>query len=247
MSLPRFFVDPALPLHPGTTITLPPDVAHQAGHVLRLRPGDRIVLLDNSGEEALVELTHFARSGIAGQVLSRTAAPGEGGPAIVLYQCVLKGERFTWVLQKATEIGVAAIVPVVSERTIPPLTEVQAPGKQERWQRIVREAAEQSRRGRLPPLRPAVPWAAALASVAAGEPACVPWEEADAGAGGLGPLRVRVREAGRLHLFIGPEGGLTPAEVAAARAVGVVPVTLGPRILRAETAALAALAVLLVE
>src|SRR5438876_959378 len=86
----------------GDGIALPPDVAHQAGHVLRLRPGDRIVLLDGSGDECEVELIAFGRSAIRGRVVARRAAPEEQGPRVTLYQCVLKGEKFGWVLQKAT-------------------------------------------------------------------------------------------------------------------------------------------------
>ncbi|HUS14722.1 MAG TPA: RsmE family RNA methyltransferase, partial [Chloroflexia bacterium] len=155
---------------------------------------------------------------------------------------LLKGEKFGWVLQKATELGVAAIVPVVSARTV--VSGAEAGGKPERWARIVREAAEQSRRGRCPAVAAPLPWPAAVArAVAESELVLVPWEEAPPEAR-LGPLLERALLAARVSVLVGPEGGLTAAEVAAATAAGAVVVSLGPRILRAETASLALLALL---
>ena len=242
----RFFVDPTLPLQPGTELALPAALTHQVGHVLRMRPGDRIALLDNSGDECEVELLAFERTSIRARVLARRPVPGEDGPRVTLYQCGLKGEKFGWVLQKATELGVAGIVPVVSARTMAGLADLRAGGKQERWERIVREAAEQSRRGRIPTIGAALPWAEAVAqATATSDLALIPWE-AVAGAPDARPIPAGARQAGRIALFIGPEGGLTAEEVAGAAAAGVIPISLGPRILRAETAALAALAVLLI-
>jgi 16S rRNA (uracil1498-N3)-methyltransferase len=242
----RFFVDPSLPLQPGAEISLPAALTHQVGHVLRMRPGDRIVLLDNSGDECEAELLAFDRGGIRAQVQARRPAPGENGPRVTLYQCGLKGEKFGWVLQKATELGVAGIAPVASARTVAGLADLRAGGKQERWERIVREAAEQSRRARIPTIGAALPWTEAIAqATATSDLALIPWEEV-AGAPDAHPIPAAAWQAGRIALFIGPEGGLTADEVATATAAGVIPISLGPRILRAETAALAALAVLLI-
>ena len=235
----RFFVDPTLPLEAETELTLPAGLAHQVGHVLRLRPGARIILLDNSGWESEVELTAFDRSAIQGRVRVRRPAPEATGPAVTLYACLLKGEKFEWVLQKATELGVAAVVPVISERTVAGGT------KPDRWERIVREAAEQSHRTRLPLLHVPQSWASAVAGAATHELALVPWEEADSTIP-LTPVLAQARHAPRVAVLIGPEGGLTAAEVTEAAAAGVQPVSLGTRILRAETAALAALALLLI-
>ena len=242
----RFFVDPTLPLQPGAEIALPAALRHQVGHVLRMRPGDRVVLLDNSGDECEVELSAFDRNGIRARVLARRPVPGEDGPRVTLYQCGLKGEKFGWVLQKATELGAAAIVPVASARTVAGLADLRAGGKQGRWERIVREAAEQSRRGRIPAIGAALPWPEAIAqATATHDVALLPWE-AVAGALDAPPIPAAARQTGRIALFIGPEGGLTADEVAGAATAGVIPISLGPRILRAETAALAALAVLLI-
>ncbi len=235
----HFFVDPSLPLEAETALTLPVALAHQVGHVLRLRPGAHIVLLDNSGWESEVELTAFDRTAIQGRVVVRRPARDNAGPAVTLYACLLKGEKFEWLLQKATELGVAAVVPVISERTVAGGT------KPDRWERIVREAAEQSRRGRLPALHVPQSWATAVAGAAGNDLALVPWEEADPTTSPA-PTLARARQAARVALLIGPEGGLTATEVEGAAAAGVLPISLGPRILRAETAALAALALLLI-
>ncbi|HMA37133.1 MAG TPA: 16S rRNA (uracil(1498)-N(3))-methyltransferase [Chloroflexia bacterium] len=240
----RFFVDLPTPLTPGAELHLPAPLTHQLGHVLRGRPGDRIVLLDNSGDECEVELTSFGRGTIHGRVLARRPGPADPGPRVVLYACVLKGDRFSWVLQKATELGVAAIVPVISARTVAGGAP-EGGGKQARWAQVVREAAEQSRRSRLPDLAAAVAWPAAVAQAARADVALVPWEEAPSDAT-AGPLLQRARAALQVALLIGPEGGLTAEEVDLAARAGVVPVSLGPRILRAETAAVAALALLLI-
>lgn len=240
----RFFVEPDPTLGLGAEITLPAEVTRQVGYVLRLRPGDTITLLDGSGDECLVELGHFGREAIIGRVVARRPVPGEAGRQVTLYQCVLKGEKFGWVLQKATELGVAALVPVVSTRTIPPLSEVAQPAKAERWTRIVREAAEQSGRGRLPRLHPPLLWNAAITQATAAGLTLLPWEGL-AATGARDAPWARARAVAQCSLVIGPEGGLAAAEVEAAVAAGAIAASLGPRILRAETAALAALALLL--
>jgi 16S rRNA (uracil1498-N3)-methyltransferase len=238
----RFFVSPDLDLTPGAAVDLPLDLVHQAGVVLRLRPGDRVILLDGAGREAEVVLTTFSRKQVSGEVVACRAAPPPPHPHVTLYQAVLKGERFTWVLQKATELGVAAIVPVVSERTVVPFAEASDPDKATRWGRIIREAAEQSRRGTLPLLHPPIRWPDACAAMALTEAALLPWEESTTP---LAAALAQAHAARHVAIAIGPEGGFSPAEMAAARVAGLTPISLGPRILRAETAALAVCALVL--
>jgi 16S rRNA (uracil1498-N3)-methyltransferase len=241
----RFFVDPPVDLAPGAVVELPSAVAHQVGRVLRLRPGDQVILLDGAGREAEVALTAFGRDAVRGEVRACRVVPPPPGPAVTLYQAVLKGERFAWVLQKATELGVAAFVPVVTERTIVPWAEAADPARAGRWARIVREAAEQCRRATLPTLHPSLRWPDACRALAdSGAAVLLPWEESTAP---LGPALAAARAARAVHAAIGPEGGLAPAEIDLARAAGLAPISLGPRILRAETAALAVCALLLLE
>jgi len=237
----RFFV-PREALE-GDEVALPSSVAHQLRNVLRMGPGARIVVLDNSGWEYEVELAEIAPQGARGRIVSRSLSNTEPRTKITLYQAFLKGQRFEFVLQKGTELGIVEFVPVISARCVVSSLE-HAARKASRWEKIIREAAEQSRRGRLPELAPALFFReACLRATRAGQLALIPWE---------GEAHMSLREAldGRqrpfsVSLFVGPEGGFDEAEIAVARQAGVVPVHLGPRILRAETAGLVAASAIL--
>ncbi|MBV7328943.1 RNA methyltransferase [Chloroflexi bacterium TSY] len=165
-----------------------------------------------------------------------------------LYQCRLKADKFEWVLQKGTELGVARFVPVISERSV--VRPAQALLKKyERWNTIIREAAEQSGRGILPELREPLMWHKAVQHAQGIR--LLPWEEA-AGQSKEPRLGVALQHSiatakmiSALNLMIGPEGGLTVDEIDGARDVGWHVVSLGPRMLRAETAALASVAVVM--
>ncbi|MDH7485725.1 MAG: 16S rRNA (uracil(1498)-N(3))-methyltransferase [Anaerolineae bacterium] len=244
----RFFVPPTAIQNDRVTLTGP--VVHQLTHVLRLSPGQRIVVLDDSGWEYTVELQRLGRGQAEGQIVERWEAQGEPRTRLTLYQAVLKGERFAWVLQKGTELGIAAFVPLLCARNV-----VRDPAavrqKLPRWQAIVREAAEQARRGRLPRLAAPLPFAEACAQAqAAGGLSLLAWEEETATSlkatlrAGLSNLQL---PTSNIQLFIGPEGGFTPDEVALAQAQGIRPVSLGRRILRAETAGLVAAAIIFYE
>jgi len=219
---------------------------HHMRDVLRLRAGDTVIFLDNAGWEYETVLQEVAPRLVTGQVRQRQLCAHEPRTKLTLYQAALKGERFEWVLQKGTEVGVSAFVPVLSERCVVQHATQLSPRKLERWEKIVAAAAEQSRRGRKPALLPAMLLAAACEHVhRAGTLALIPWEE-----GGV-PIRQALEEAGRgrlpfnVALFIGPEGGFAPAEVEMAAGYGLRAVSLGPRILRAETAGLVAAAMVL--
>ncbi|MBI1878389.1 MAG: 16S rRNA (uracil(1498)-N(3))-methyltransferase [Chloroflexi bacterium] len=239
----RFFI-PAHWLTPPT-VTLHGETARQIQTVLRLRPGDEIIVLDNSGLEWQVRLVEISKDEIQGQLVTQRLAQGEPSLPLTLYQGTLKAQKFEWVLQKGTEVGVSRFVPIICQRSIVSKAD-DLSHKQARWQRIIREAAEQSRRGRLPRLEPAMSLEAALKEVTA-QPASLlvmPWEEATGPTLKTALSGVKPQAAG---VFIGPEGGFTPHEAALAREAGVQLVTLGVRILRAETAALAVCAVILYE
>lgn len=239
----RFFLSPGSLA--GNEISLPPEVTHQLARVLRLRRGDHIVVLDDSGWQAEAQLVHLTARSARARLLERTLVTTEPRLQVVLYQAVLKGEHFELVLQKCTEVGVGAFVPILAARCVVGHVPSEESPKLARWQRIVREAAEQSGRGRLPRLLPAMLLEHALGRAAA--PAFIPWEEASGP-----PLREALRKALRhlphtVSLFVGPEGGFTGDEVAMAQQHGVQPVTLGARILRAETAAIVTAALALYE
>ena len=240
----RFFVSPDAISQ--DRVTFDNASSHQLCHVLRMRPGMHVTALDNSGTEYEVELITVDRNGVIGRVCGKQMAQTESRVHLTLYQCVLKGERFEWVLQKGTELGAFAFVPVISERTI-----VQNPydveKKRSRWERIIAAAAGQSRRGRLPVLgAPLLLDKALRQSIEKHTVSLIPWENAQAQ--NLADV-LRAYEVPPLHigLFIGPEGGFDADEIALARQYGLQIVTMGPRILRAETAATVATAIIIYE
>src|SRR5579885_2503704 len=239
----RFFVAPELLATSTTTIMLPEKQSHQIRDVLRLAVDEQLVLLDNSGDEWLCAVSRSSRAGVEVTVLERRPGKSESPVRIILCQGLLKSARFEWILEKGTELGVASFVPLLCRRSMSGLEET-GPAKLQRWQRIIQEAAEQCGRARLPELLPIRPLMHALNDIPPGATALMPWEEEHTTS-----LRTALRAADRFAespttviLFIGPEGGLTAEEVTLGRRHGVQSVTLGPRILRAETAALAAIA-----
>ena len=234
----RFFVDPSAFV--GDRTILPAALAHQLQHVLRLHVGERVLLLDNAGWEYQAELTALEKRGAQARILVRQPVAGEPRTHVTLYQAVLKGPRFEWVLQKGTELGIAAFVPVITARCV--AIPRDAGAKVARWQAIIREAAEQAGRGRIPLVGTPVTFAGACAQVDT-ENALIAWEE-ERGTSLRDVLDREGKEKASWSLFIGPEGGFTPEEIALAQGFHIRPVRLGPRILRAETAGMAMVAAL---
>ncbi len=243
MSVHRFFVKPEQIKETEVILTQPH--AHQIRNVLRMRPGERIIVLDNSGWEYVVELTSVDRDEIKGQVVEKRLNPSEPSTKVTLYQALLKGEQFELVLQKGTEIGVVSFVPVISERCIVGDVALVAK-KRERWERIITEAAEQSGRGFLPKLEEPVLFARACRSLKLrGGLALMPWEGERKRS--LREILTREKKPFSVNIVVGPEGGFSEREVEMARRYGITTVSLGPRILRAETAGIVAAALVLYE
>jgi 16S rRNA (uracil1498-N3)-methyltransferase len=242
MATNHFFV-PASSID-GEQVRLSAEQAHQVSHVLRLKPGDVIVVLDDSGVEYDVTLTSVGPRETVGQVTDKHPASGEPTTQLTLFQSLLAREKFEWVLQKGTEVGVARFVPVLTERSIVRDKRIEE-NKLNRWRHIVTEAAEQSHRGRIPKLDQTVAFDEAIRQ-SAGFDRCliaVPFHKAAL-------LRDALRSSKKdlsVALMIGPEGGFTQEEVAAACERGAVPICLGPRVLRTETAAVVAAALILYE
>jgi len=241
----RFFIPPEA-IHEGE-VHFPPETAHQMQRVLRLRAGQRVVVLDNTGSEFEVELTLVAGEICQGKVAATQLVKTEPGVEITLYLCLTQREKFEWMLQKCTEVGASVFVPVISQRSLVQ-HEQEVRQKPLRWGMIVREAAEQCGRGKIPQVLPVVRLAQVFeTSGGVYDAALIPWEKEAAtslrqilaGYQGNPPRRVAV--------LIGPEGGITDEEVQAASAAGWQPVTLGKRILRMETAAVVATALVLHE
>ncbi len=236
----RFFISPEQ--IGGPHVLFRDNQARQMRDVLRLRPGDAVIALDNTGQAYRVRLEHLSRERTDGVIEAQAPAGGEPATRLTLYQTLLKREKFEWVLQKGTEIGVVCFAPVISRRAL--VREAPA-DKLDRWRRIIVEAAEQSGRGRLPELRPPAALEDALQDSPNYAKAMIPWEAAERG--DIRAVLAGLPPAPAVALFIGPEGGFDPAEIELAQVAGVAPVTLGPRILRTETAALVATALTLHE
>lgn len=232
---PRFHVPGEL--FPGSEIRLPERVVRHIG-VLRLRQDQEITLFNGVGGQYQAVLSGLARGQISAKVLQFQDIERESPLHITLAQCLSAGDRMDLTLQKATELGVAEIVPLSSERSIVRLSAERAMRRLEHWRNIVIAACEQCGRNRIPEVRPVtdlLPW---LSQPPAGMCMLLDPEA------GLGASSLPAAAPEAVTLLIGPEGGLTTDEQAFARRGGFLPMRLGPRTLRTETAPLATLAVL---
>ena len=253
MAAHSFFVDPQS--IQGGRAELRGQVVHRIGRVLRLHPGDEIDLLDNSGFAYSARIVRVTRESVSAEVLGRWRPATEPRVELALYQALLKGQKMEMVLQKGTEIGVSIFVPVLSERCVSRPSAADLERRLGRWGDIVREAAEQSKRAVLPRVASLCSFEDACREAREADLAAMAWEEEPSQ--GLGTL---VRETGvatlagrepatrpRVALLVGPEGGFSEREAQVAGGAGLRIASLGPRILRAETAALVAATVVLCE
>lgn len=243
MSTNRFFI-PASSLE-DEQVRLDPEQSHQVCHVLRLKPGDTIVVLDDSGLEYDVTLTEVCLAQTRGRITGKRQAGGEPATRLVLFQSLLSREKFEWVLQKGTEVGVAQFVPVLTARSIVRAKLIEE-RKLDRWRRIVVEAAEQSHRGRIPKISQTTTFEPAVSHLADFDRSLIAAPSAEA-VTLWDALRGMGRGSVSIALMIGPEGGFTQEEVALACDKGALPIHLGHRVLRTETAAIVAAALILYE
>jgi len=237
----RFFVPSGM--RAENSVVIEGDSAHQIARVLRLRAGEEIVLLPADAADAVewrVRLVSVAASAVRGVVVAERVGLPEPTCAVTLCPALLKGERFDWLLQKATELGVAAIQPVTTAHTIRKIGPDDA-HILERWRRIVTEAAEQSGRSRVPAIRGPVRLTDLADVVSMPVPVPIPIIVAHESVATRALIGALPPGAHRVAVAIGPEGGFADDEVRRLVAdAGAVAVSLGPRILRAETAAITA-------
>ncbi len=235
MSAPRFYCPPPLPA--GANCELPPDAAHHASRVLRLRVGDAVQIFDGLGNA--LDATLHAISGkrvLLGNL--QTCMPTQAeGLRIVLAQAMCSSEKMDWVIQKATELGAAEIIPIQTQRSVARLAASRADKRALHWHNVAVAACEQCGRNELPRLQAPQElheWLQAMRGVAGSKFILLP--------GGAAGLQTQPRPQGSTTLLIGPEGGFTADEANIAQQAGFVPLLLGPRVLRTETAAIAAIA-----
>lgn len=234
--MPRFF----LPSVEGDTLTVTGQDAAHIARALRMRAGDALTVCDGRGLDAQCVIDGLENETVLLRVTARRPSAGEPSLAVTLYQGLPKSDKMEWIIQKAVELGVNRVVPVAMARSVAVVADAaKAAKKAARWQKIADEAAGQCGRGVLPVVEPPLPFAAAAARLAA-ENTVVCYE------GGGEPLSTLVNCGDTaLSLVVGPEGGIDPREVERLRNGGAKLATLGPRILRCETAPIAALAVLM--
>jgi len=243
--LHRFFLPPEC--FKEDKVIFPDDIAHQIRRVLRLTAGDRVFVLDGSNNEMLVELEEVADFNVTGDIVSRKKNKAEPDVKVTMLVALTQRDKFEMILQKCTEIGASAIIPIITSRSL-----IQdfnkASSKLDRWRNIIREAAEQSGRGRIPELSSPLKYDTGLQNAAKkNDLLLMPWENED----GL-TLKDKLSESTHrdhktIAILIGPEGGFSYEEVQKAQQTGFVSLSLGPRILRMETAAMITLAFVLYD
>lgn len=234
MSIPRFY-HPALPPH-AKLVDLPPEAAHHATKVLRLQDGDRIVLFDGGGGEYPATISRISKQGTLVEISPWQERECESPLNVTLAQAISSGDKMDFTLQKAVELGITRIQPIASARSVVKLSGERAEKRVRHWRQVVISACEQCGRNRVPDIGSILSLEDWLGSHLPDGLRLTLAPDATALLRELPPPAIPI------VLLIGPEGGLAPDEVKAAASKGFMPVRLGPRVLRTETAALAALA-----
>lgn len=229
---------PALPLSPSDL--------HHAAVVLRLAAGQEIVVVEPDGRASVVLLTDIDREAASGRIVETLPASRE--PRVTLFQGLAKGDKLDLVVEKLTEIGVAAIVPVAFARSVVRLDAERAAKRTERLRRVAAAAAKQSQRAFVPSVAEPVDVSDLPALLSGFDLALVAWEDAEGAPGIAEAFRAaRLGADAAIAMVVGPEGGLTEAEVSACRAAGAVTVSLGDTVLRTETAGILSAALCVYE
>lgn len=233
MSAPRFYLDQ--PLAPGARFSLPPGPARHAARALRLAADDAVILFNGLGGEYSARIERVNKDEVAVSVTGFTAIERESRLRVMLAQGISSGERMDYTLQKAVELGVATIQPIAARRSVVKLAGERADKRVAHWQGVVASACEQCGRNQVPVVAPPLTLAHWLG------------QRQDGRLLFLSPLAearlADLPQPGAMDCLVaGPEGGFDADEIAALHAAGATPVRLGPRVLRTETAALAALA-----
>jgi 16S rRNA (uracil1498-N3)-methyltransferase len=237
MRLTRVYVD--APVTAGKRLVVAGSAANHIARVLRLRSGDSLTVFDGSGGEFGARVEEFRKEAVVVSVEEHRTLDRESPLSLTLAQGVSRGERMDWIIQKATELGASRIVPVFTKRSVVRLDDKQAQRKLQHWRAIAVSACEQCGRNRLPDLVTPVDFFDVL-------PATFSPAETRLLLSPTGDLRIDdLKDVGNgITVLIGPEGGLEDVEHEAAIAAGFKAVRMGPRVLRTETAAIAALTII---
>ena len=248
---PRFFVDPKQ--ISGDTVTISGEELTHLARVLRLKPGSCITVCDGSGQECQAILQEILPGMAMARIVQRVSGHAEPRVKITLVQGLPKADKMELIIQKGTELGICEFLPVLTERTVVKLSRTKAERRVERWQRIAKEAAKQSQRTIIPKIHFPIPWRECLSKYSEkgqGRLGLFPWEAVSNKS-----LREvlsanedwKPGDLREIWLFIGPEGGWSETEAGEAGALGIISLSLGPRILRTETAGIVAASLVLYE
>lgn len=221
----------------GESISLDERASRHLGQVLRLAVSDEVLLFNGDGRDCTARIDSISKKRIDINILSCRENTAESALEVHLYQGISKGDRMDTAIQKAVELGVSRIVPIVCERTVVRTSTERNEKKLSHWQNIVISACEQSGRARVPQIEKIKKFSDSLTDVESVQSILLHPEKAES-------LSAISLDARRINLFIGPEGGFSDQEIEQARQAGIRPVVMGKRVLRTETAPIAALAVL---
>ena len=238
----RFFVDKKnINLENNTCIIEGEDVKH-ISKVLRCRIGEELEVCDNNNNEYICEITNIDKNQVELNILEKVDIQRESDLKIKVYQGLPKGPKMEMILQKLTEVGVDEIILVQTKRTVVKVDDKKEDKKLERWERIIYEAAKQSKRGKIPTLRGVLTFKEALADMKENDFNIAPYENEKTKSIKQAIKGVNINNIG---IFVGPEGGFEETEIEAIEDIGGQSVSLGPRILRTETASLVASSIVL--
>ena len=239
--MPVFF----LPLHciSPPTVTVTGELLTHLRDSLRIEVGETIMAGDGESHRYRVEITAITKQSLTGHVVDVIPQPPQRAPSLILGQALLKGEKMDWVIQKTTELGVRTIIPVQSRQSIVQLKADRVEAQTARWQRIALEAAQQSEQWRVPAIASPLSLSSGAIQVSSYSLALILTERRDRSMT-LSRIELPTSPETSILVLVGPEGGWTQEEVAGAEKMGCLPITLGPKILRAETAAMVAIGIL---
>ncbi|MEK4512152.1 RsmE family RNA methyltransferase [Paenibacillus sp. FSL K6-2524] len=245
----RYFIEPE---HFGeqSVKIIGEDVRH-ISKVMRSKPGDEIIVSDGVSKVALVEITGIESEEVTADIIELMSSSGEPWLQVTVAQSLPKGDKMETVIQKCTEIGAASFLPFLSERTVVQYDHKKEEKRTTRWRKIAKEAAEQAHRSLIPVVENPTSWKELLAAIPAYDLVCLCYEKEQGQQlrDVLSPfvMKLESQQKYKILVVVGPEGGFAEAEVTSAEAVGAISVGLGRRVLRTETAAMAALTCIMYE
>ncbi|MBQ8923337.1 MAG: 16S rRNA (uracil(1498)-N(3))-methyltransferase [Lachnospiraceae bacterium] len=244
--MPRFYVDKSICMNADKAITITGNDVNHIKNVLRLKTGEAITVSDGEGTDYMCSISSISQDSVVADIEDVIKNAAELKVKITLFQGMPKSDKLELIIQKAVELGVYEIVPVMTKRTIVKVDDKKASKKLERYNAIAKSAAEQSGRGIVPLVKDFMSFKEALEYAKALDMTIIPYEEAK-GMEYSREVIKSIRDKKSLGIFIGPEGGFAKEEVEAAEAIGAKCITLGNRILRTETAGLTTLSIIMFE